>query len=1064
MHEEQEINSFYFMRMHHGHSIFRTLKKGTSLLLTSLLTLETLAGALLTAVPRPVAAQESMAPTTIVHHTSLPHTGSSEYITENEDVTIGELVTYATIIRIPADAFWHDVVVTNSAPTSFQLERAWVLSADHLVILKQDKQPHLFDRDQNGMNDTAIFDFDGIRNKSNGVQDLVIAVTALVINDEHNVNGATPVNTVEISYEELEGPPFMTIVPVDIVEPRLQIEQSVSQPFGIIGEEFLYTIVLGASPQSHADAFYLDAADVVDERLSVQDVATDQIDNDDDGKIDADDPEEINSTFFGTFDNTPNKFLFSYLSTGNEKFRHLLQGDAITLQFKVVVNENATEKDFVSNPSWINWETWPYGPEAASMIYRSYLVQDETTLFVAPTTPSAPSVADLPLRAGTTTLHGAADPYASIFFFVDDVQLADMSATTDVNGLWETTLPTDALQAGEKLGVAGVLDYDHDGTASNNVPGDKFETLVEHKFSATAPAITGPILGGATTLAGVTNNQLDPEVQQDFLIRLYDGTNEIGKTITQNANWTITNLSATTLHANDIITATATIDTSNDGKVDDNDVASSLSAAVVVSAQAARLQKNIPDVALREDESKAALLQLGDYFIDTDPDDTQTYSLLDGFSASLGTLTIQQGGTVDIQLAANAFGKDTVQFRATDRSGLSVDSNVITLDVAAVNDTPMVNAGKDQNVSEDATVTLDASASTDVDSTTDIATYAWGESLDSADACSITQANSIKPTVTVGNRALNFTCTYKLTVMDVAGATSTDDVVISVTADNDTPVFDNFLDQRVVEGGTVIIKIRATDLDSTLLSLRALDTSGEFAARGLNTANLFVTTQDNSGTFTWTPGLNDAGTYHLTFSASDGITSTTKKVTITVDESATASIASTNIDVAYVEGTEAGKGIITLYDDNDQPIRSWRAFSEGGVRVRLAQASGQTVIVALKVRSGTTIHVYDLFGNVLDKTLLTKKLHQRRLAIANVNKATARDEIVVTTKHGSTVNAKIFTMKLQKKMLQVAKAKAFEPIKKNAYRILIHKKKIQLKHLRHKKTQQSFFWSPQFQA
>lgn len=122
--------------------------------------------------------------------------------------------------------------------------------------------------------------------------------------------------------------------------------------------------------------------------------------------------------------------------------------------------------------------------------------------------------------------------------------------------------------------------------------------------------------------------------------------------------------------------------------------------SIAMTYNATPTTSTLPDQTLNEDQSATGKFDLDSYFLD--PGDTLTYSVVNDFSASLGTMTVNSNGTVDFALAANVNGSDTISFRATDANGLTVDSNSVTITVTAVNDAPSFTKGSNQTIHQDA--------------------------------------------------------------------------------------------------------------------------------------------------------------------------------------------------------------------------------------------------------------------------------------------------------------------------------------------------------------------------
>lgn len=90
---------------------------------------------------------------------------------------------------------------------------------------------------------------------------------------------------------------------------------------------------------------------------------------------------------------------------------------------------------------------------------------------------------------------------------------------------------------------------------------------------------------------------------------------------------------------------------------------------------------NIPDQTLVENVSENAKFDLDNYFVDNG--DIISYSVINNLDPSLGVMDVNSDGTVDFNLAANAVGIDTIQFKATDEHAEHSESNIVTITISA---------------------------------------------------------------------------------------------------------------------------------------------------------------------------------------------------------------------------------------------------------------------------------------------------------------------------------------------------------------------------------------------
>lgn len=156
----------------------------------------------------------------------------------------------------------------------------------------------------------------------------------------------------------------------------------------------------------------------------------------------------------------------------------------------------------------------------------------------------------------------------------------------------------------------------------------------------------------------------------------------------------------------------------------------------------------------------------------------------------------------------------TLRLTATDNLGASSsDTVVITIVPPAANLPPIANAGVDQSVESLTTVTLSGSG---VDGDGSIATYLW--QWLTGPVVTITNANSatasfVAPTVTASTNI-----TFRLTVTDNQGASSSDTVVITIVPANIPPSVNAGIDQTVESLTTVTLGGSGVDTDGSIAS------------------------------------------------------------------------------------------------------------------------------------------------------------------------------------------------------------------------------------------------------
>ncbi len=229
-----------------------------------------------------------------------------------------------------------------------------------------------------------------------------------------------------------------------------------------------------------------------------------------------------------------------------------------------------------------------------------------------------------------------------------------------------------------------------------------------------------------------------------------------------------------------------------------------------------------------------------------------------------GPLTLTDGDTSTPYFAAPTTGATksyTFTLTVTDNDG-ATDSDDVTITVEA-NEPPVADAGPDQTVEEGDRVDLDGTGSSDSDGT--IEDWEWTGPV------TLTDADTSTPYFTAPTTGATKSYTFTLTVTDNDGATDSDDVTITVEA-NEPPVADAGPDQTVEEGDRV-------DLDGTGSS----DSDGTIVGWEW-TGPLTLTDGDTSTPYFAAPttGATKSYTFTLTVTDNNGATDS-DDVTITVE-------------------------------------------------------------------------------------------------------------------------------------------------------------------------------------
>ena len=138
--------------------------------------------------------------------------------------------------------------------------------------------------------------------------------------------------------------------------------------------------------------------------------------------------------------------------------------------------------------------------------------------------------------------------------------------------------------------------------------------------------------------------------------------------------------------------------------------------------------------------------------------------------------------------------------------------------------------------------------------------------------------------------------------------------------------------QSVVEGNNLNFGISATDADSTIPTL---------STSTLPSGATFVDNGDGSGAFDWTPSFTQSGSYFVIFYASDGISSDSEVVSITVNEAGNQSpILAAIGSKSVIEGNNLNFGISSSDADGTIPTLSTTALPAGATLIDNGNGTG----------------------------------------------------------------------------------------------------------------------------
>ncbi|MFA6028109.1 MAG: hypothetical protein WC752_04255, partial [Patescibacteria group bacterium] len=101
----------------------------------------------------------------------------------------------------------------------------------------------------------------------------------------------------------------------------------------------------------------------------------------------------------------------------------------------------------------------------------------------------------------------------------------------------------------------------------------------------------------------------------------------------------------------------------------------------------------------------------------------------------------------------------------------------------------------------------------------------------------------------------------------------------------------------------------------------------------------------------------------------------------------------------------------------------------------------QYFALATKRKSGSTMHMYDVNGEILAKKRLSPKLHWRQPAVGNLNNTNNTEEIAVSAQRGSTLYIRIYSFNTKKNTFHLLKQTSYQNINKD-YRVEIQDKHV----------------------
>jgi VCBS repeat-containing protein len=306
---------------------------------------------------------------------------------------------------------------------------------------------------------------------------------------------------------------------------------------------------------------------------------------------------------------------------------------------------------------------------------------------------------------------------------------------------------------------------------------------------------------------------------------------------------------------------------------------------------------------------------------------------------------ITAAGTLTYTPAANAFGTATVSVTLTDDGGTAnggVDfvTRFFTITVNPVNDAPSFAKGPDQTVDEDAgpqsvpgwATAMSAGPANEsgqalsfaVTGNTNPALFSAAPAVSASGTLTYSPAPAASGTATISLQLAD----NGGTANGGASASGVVTFVITVNPVNDPPALAVIPPQTVKWGTAVSVPLVATDEDGPSLTYSV--TGGPAG----NTASVA------GGTFSWTPGDGDVGVASFTVSVTDGSSSASQPLSVTVQPHATVVTYSGDV-TGTVFGPVTFKATLTDTDAGNAPVAGKTiGFTLGTLTASAVTASG----------------------------------------------------------------------------------------------------------------------------
>jgi MYXO-CTERM domain-containing protein len=203
-------------------------------------------------------------------------------------------------------------------------------------------------------------------------------------------------------------------------------------------------------------------------------------------------------------------------------------------------------------------------------------------------------------------------------------------------------------------------------------------------------------------------------------------------------------------------------------------------------------------------------------------------------------------------------GDYDITFNVTDDGDpMAGDEETITISVSAANSAPQIDpiGNQSADIGSELSFTVSASDADGDNISLSAANLPTGASfMDNGDG-----SGSFSWTPSE-QQIGNFPVSFKATDDGDPAASSSEEIVISVSVDNQPPVLDSVGNQSAEVGSELSFTVNASDPDGDGLAL---------SAANLPDGASFTDNLDGSGSFSWTPSADQAGSYSVLFSVTD---------------------------------------------------------------------------------------------------------------------------------------------------------------------------------------------------